>query len=409
MKRLLKNLIITLMAIIMATAFSACSFIRNNGSAENLPDSAELSKNISIITGDGSLLETTLEEAVKKAEGASVAIYMENSGSAAWGSGTIVNISDGNANPDYYYVLTCHHVIGDGGNITVYAPDQNYRNVGDTDYNYEYAFTGVIDNSIHKNNSVTLVGGDAPSDVAVLKLKTNGKVLDKVNVSSDIKKGQEVFSIGNPSGTLPGTVSRGIVSYLGRTTSISGVGKMTLTQIDVQINHGNSGGGLFNLNGDLVGITNSGSDDYEGLNFAIAPVTSTVDFGEDRGFIFVASQLIASATEDNYGYVSGRWKVGINFSQSFRGNVTISSVVPLSDAETAGLKSGDIITGVQFSGNNYSITSSTEFTTALELMLSTLKIGDTYTFTGYRQNSAKTWDFTVTQYIFCNTGIYPTV
>ena len=75
--------------------------------------------------------------------------------------------------------------------------------------------------------------------------------------------------MGNPTGYLPGTVTKGIVSYINREVSVEDIGTMTLIQVDAAINHGNSGGGLFNLAGELIGVVNSGADDYQGLNFAI--------------------------------------------------------------------------------------------------------------------------------------------
>ena len=135
------------------------------------------------------------------------------------------------------YVLTCHHVISDKGSVTLQFPDENCR--------YEdgdFAFTGVIGGNISDNSAcaVTLIGGDVNSDIALLrvdlgKAAASGKVLSdkdkaaiknsKVKVAGDgyinsgkFVTGEEVFSIGNPTGMLPGTVSVGTISYLERTT-----------------------------------------------------------------------------------------------------------------------------------------------------------------------------------------------
>ncbi|MGE5139151.1 MAG: S1C family serine protease [Rudaea sp.] len=121
--------------------------------------------------------------------------------------------------------------------------------------------------------SATLVGEDTNADVAVLKV--SGKVPGTLSLanSSSLQPGESVIAIGSPLGSYEGSVTTGVVSGLNR--SVDGSGLSGLIQTDAAINHGNSGGPLLNLSGQVVGIntlviqnTNSG-DIAEGLGFAI--------------------------------------------------------------------------------------------------------------------------------------------
>ncbi len=121
--------------------------------------------------------------------------------------------------------------------------------------------------------SATLVGEDPNADIAVLKV--NGKVPATLSLadSNSLQPGESVIAIGSPLGSYEGSVTTGVVSGLNR--SVDGTGLSGLIQTDAAINHGNSGGPLLNLSGQVIGIntlviqnTNSG-DIAEGLGFAI--------------------------------------------------------------------------------------------------------------------------------------------
>ena len=109
--------------------------------------------------------------------------------------------------------------------------------------------------------------------------------------------GEEAIAIGNPLGSLGGTVTSGIISALDRELEIDGE-SMRLLQTNAAVNPGNSGGGLFNMAGELIGIVNakSSGEDVEGLGFAI-PVNTAEE---------IAVQLI------EYGYVRGRVDIGLS-------------------------------------------------------------------------------------------------
>lgn len=180
------------------------------------------------------------------------------------GSGVIIS-EDG-------YIVTNNHVIEDASKITV-----RLRN------GQEYA--------------ATLVGTDAKTDVAVIKIEATGLQAAVMGDSDSLRVGETAVVIGNPLGELGGTVTEGIISALDREIQL-GDEYMTLLQTDAAINPGNSGGGLFNDRGELVGIVvaKTSAEGIEGLGFAI-PINIAKD---------VIGQL------ETNGYVSGRADLGMD-------------------------------------------------------------------------------------------------
>ena len=238
--------------------------------------------------------------------------YGQNQVESGAGSGVIIS-SDG-------YILTCAHVVDGASTITV--------TIGDKDY------------------TATLVGEDTTSDIAVIKIDADGLTPATVGNSDSLKVGQSVMAVGNPLGELGGTVTGGMISALNRSVTIQGsssVNTMSLIQMDASVSPGNSGGGLFNMNGELVGIVNakSSSSDAEGLGFAI-----TINDA-----IKVAQELLEN------GYVTGRPYLGITYlavtdaqTASQLGvnayGVYVVEVVKGGPAEKAGLQAGDRIVSV---------------------------------------------------------------
>ena len=238
--------------------------------------------------------------------------YGQNQVESGAGSGVIIS-SDG-------YILTCAHVVSGASQITV--------TIGDTDY------------------TATVVGEDDTSDVAVLKIDATGLTPATVGDSDSLSVGDSVLAVGNPLGELGGTVTRGIVSALNRSVTIQGTSStntMSLIQMDASVSPGNSGGGLFNMNGELIGLVNakSSSSDAEGLGFAI-PINDAIQ---------VAQDLLEN------GYVSGRPYMGITYiavtdaqtAAQFNVNaygVYVVDVVQGGPADKAGLKTGDRIVSI---------------------------------------------------------------
>ena len=238
--------------------------------------------------------------------------YGQNQVESGAGSGVIIS-SDG-------YILTCAHVVDGASTITVTISDKDY--------------------------TATLVGEDTTSDIAVIKIDADGLTPATVGNSDSLKVGQSVMAVGNPLGELGGTVTGGMISALNRSVTIQGsssVNTMSLIQMDASVSPGNSGGGLFNMNGELVGIVNakSSSSDAEGLGFAI-PINDAIK---------VAQELLEN------GYVTGRPYLGITYlavtdaqTASQLGvnayGVYVVEVVKGGPAEKAGLQAGDRIVSV---------------------------------------------------------------
>lgn len=147
----------------------------------------------------------------------------------------------------------------------------------------------------------TVVGADEISDIAVLKIEAEKLTVAVCGNSENLAVGEELIIVGNPLGSLGGTVTNGIVSATERTIQVNSI-DMTLIQTNAAVNPGNSGGGMFNMMGQLVGIVNAKSSGtgIEGLGFAI-PVNEALR---------VTEQLI------EHGYVLGRPKIGVQFSES---------------------------------------------------------------------------------------------
>ena len=276
--------------------------------------------------------------------------YGQNQVESGAGSGVIIS-SDG-------YILTCAHVVDGASNITVTINDKDY--------------------------TATLVGEDTTSDIAVIKIDADGLTPATVGNSDSLKVGQNVMAVGNPLGELGGTVTGGMISALNRSVTIQGTSStntMSLIQMDASVSPGNSGGGLFNMNGELVGIVNakSSSSDAEGLGFAI-PINDVKD-------------MVTSIIE--HGYVTGKPNVGILMKDvpqeaqqyGVPAGSEVLAVLDGSGAGKAGLQAGDIITAV-----NGTAVSGSE---ALKAAVQDCKAGDKVTFSVYRDGDTVELEITL--------------
>ncbi len=419
MKKLIIKLIALIMTISLLTGLSGCAFFFvDRGDIANLPDSVAQMHSVSIPTKTGNRVKLDKVDLVAEVNRSVVAIMMENGESTSYGSGVIVAMDkEGSESSSVFYILTCHHVISSLGKITVFVPDKEGDNAGESDYNQKFVFTGYIG---AKQGNVSLIGGDAKSDVAVLKLDISGTSVspsDIVEVYMPIdeykpKVAEDVVAIGNPAGYLPGTVSIGTISYLNRETYVEPVGNMTLMQINVDIYHGSSGGALFNMYGELIGLTNSGSDKYSGLNYAIPFVIDEANGTKDNGFKNIATQLLATATAQNYGYISNRMTQFGFVTGASNQTVTVKSVVDNSKAQKAGLLAGDIILRIATSLEGLDTTADVTGNTAVSSVFGSLKHGDKVFLRVSRvengQTVQKVIEMQATQYIFCDTQYYPT-
>ena len=300
-------------------------------------------------TGRQLTLEEVYASWVNSTVGISTEIVTTNwfgqqvSGGAAAGSGFVIS-SDG-------YIVTNYHVVEDAHTIKVTFYDGSEYNA-------------------------TLVGGEESNDVAVLKIDAEGLTPVIIGDSDDLHVGQTVTAIGNPLGELTFSQSAGIVSAKDRTVTMTGGIKINMIQTDCTINSGNSGGPLFNLYGEVIGITsakysNNGSYSeatIEGIGFAI-PMNDV-------------SGIIKDLIE--HGYVTGKPNVGVLLDDidanalryGIPDGAEIMAILDGSCAQKAGLQVGDIVTKV----DDTAIAS----VAGLQETVKTYRAGDKVTFTVYR-------------------------
>lgn len=277
--------------------------------------------------------------------------YMQQSVKTGAGSGVVI---DGAG-----YIITNHHVISGADTIRV-------RTTDGTEYD------------------AALIAGDAFADIAVIRIQPEKALPAATFANSDLLKvGQTAVAIGNPLGSLGGTVTEGIISATNRAITVDGV-TMTLLQTSAAINPGNSGGGLFSLSGELIGIVNakSSGSDIEGLGFAI-PSNTALD---------AAKQLLEQ------GYISGRADFGF----------TVVEVTDMFTAMANGLnRLGVYVSGVSsayggelkpldciYSVNGTLIASAAQMTE----IVSAGSVGDTVEIVYYRGNEKRTETVALVQY-----------
>ena len=230
--------------------------------------------------------------------------------------------------------------------------------------------------TLYNNESyeALLVGADAVSDLALLKIDCTGLPAASFADISSLSVGDPVAAIGNPlSEEFRSTLTNGIISAIDRGMNYNGH-TMSLLQTNAAINEGNSGGALFNMYGQVVGITNMKMMSYfssiEGIGFAIpsstvkAVVDQLAENGEVRGrpSIGITVGAIPQEAVENYELPEGLY---------------ISAVAENSDAAAQGIREGDILTAID--GQSVS---STEEVAAIR---DTRSVGDSMRFTIWRQ------------------------
>ena len=272
---------------------------------------------------------------------------------AAAGSGFILT-QDG-------YILTNYHVVESSDSIKVTTYDG-------TSYDAQ------------------LIGYDESNDIAVLKVDANDLTPVVLGDSDSVSVGDSVVAIGNPLGELTFSLTAGAISALDRPVTLSSGTTMNLMQTDCAINSGNSGGALFNMYGEVIGITNAkyssssssseASIDNIGFALPINQVRSIVESIIQNGYIIKpyigVSVSDVSSESQSYGLPQG---------------AAVRSVVENSPAAEAGLQENDIITAA----NGDAITGSND----LVKLVKAASAGDTLELTVYRQGQTVTVTLTV--------------
>ncbi len=261
-------------------------------------------------------------------QGITTNIFGQVTETASSGSGFIIS-EDG-------YIITNYHVIEGASTLTVITNDEE-----------EYP--------------ATVVGYHESNDFALIKIDVTGLTPVKMGSSDDLIVGDQVVAIGNPLGEMTNSLTVGYISVKDRDVTIDNT-IINMLQTDTAINPGNSGGPLFNMKGEVIGITTAkySGDAVESIGFAI-PVDDVAEMLE---------QLLES------GYISAPY-MGINITNERDGiGVYIASVEANSPAATAGLKKGDIIVGL----GEYE----TPTLSSLDKALRNFKPGETTTVLVYR-------------------------
>ena len=237
--------------------------------------------------------------------------WIPSSDTAESGSGFIIS-SDG-------YILTNYHVV---------------------ESSYIYDLPLIVNLNDGTEYEAAVIGYDQNNDVALIKIDATGLNPAVIANSDNISVGQTVYAVGNPLGELVYTMTDGIVSARDREVSVEGKTINTF-QFSAAVNSGNSGGPLYDTNGEVIGIVTAKprTASVEGIGFAI-PINDA---------IVIAIELI------EYGYITGRPLMGITVQAVTSANadfwdlvvgVRVMSVMEGSAAEKAGLLVGDIITGL---------------------------------------------------------------
>lgn len=279
-------------------------------------------------------------------------IYGQITSAASCGSGFIIS-EDG-------YVLTNYHVVESYKELTV---------------------------SLHNKEEyeAELIGYDDANDVALLKIDATGLTVAPLGDSDELNVGDQVAAIGNPLGELDFSMTVGYISAMDREVNTDG-NPINMMQTDAAINSGNSGGPLFDMHGNVVGITTA---KYSGS-------TTSGTIIESIGFAIPINDIKSIVNDlQTYGYVTGKPYLGITvgdiesaymFYYDYPSSAYVNSVVPGSCAEKAGIQKGDIITAL----GDYMVQSHTDLVAALKHF----HAGDTTTLSVYRDGEKSVLDIT---------------
>ena len=312
-------------------------------------------------TGSTDGTSMTMQQIAAVASPSVVAITTEQmSSSQTWfggyyvqsgaGSGIIVS-QDG-------YILTCAHVVSGATSVKVQlnGSDQSY--------------------------DATVVGVDSTSDIAVLKIDATGLTPAVIGDSDKLAVGETTVAVGNPLGTLSNTVTQGIVSALNRQVTVED-NNMTLIQTDTSISPGNSGGGLFNANGELIGVVNAKSSysEAEGIGFAI-PINTAMDIAQqliENGAVArpVLGVSILDVQDSSTAQQYGVSALGVYVADVTKGG----------GAEAAGVQRGDRIIAI----DDTAVSS----TSTVKSYLADKQVGDTVTLQVERDGKVLTLNVTL--------------
>ena len=335
----------------------------DNGSAK---DATVFNKTTIDVTTNSTSTKMTPQDVYENYVNAVVLVYNQGTTSTYWGQTESRSSGSGMIISKDGYVLTNNHVVSGAEKLTVMTTSGE-----------EY--------------DATVIGADEVNDVALLKIE-GSEDFPTVSIgnSDKIEVGQQVCAIGNPLGELTNTLTVGYVSALDREISESSTGTtINMFQTDCAINSGNSGGPIFDMNGNVVGITTakysssgySNSASVEGIGFCI-PINDAMS---------IVNDLM------QYGYVKGRVSMGVSVRAmdntvaqyyNLPTGVYVADVTSGSAADNAGIQKGDLICAID--GDE------TTSVAALKQKLKDYTPGDSATVSIYRTETGDKLDVTIT-------------
>ena len=338
----------------------------------------------SLTLKDNSSIKTSVEETVELVYDSVVSIQATSTSASSAGSGVLIAEDE---KLGLSYLVTCFHVIEDASVFDITLSDGS-------------------------SYSAELVGGYEDLDLALLSIeKTDLCYASIYSNSNELKLGSSVVCIGNPLGILPGSVSSGVVSYVNREIQVDSYSTRTLIQTDVAINSGNSGGGLFNTSGALIGVVNAkySQTGIEGLGFAIPSndVISTIE-----GILSTAKYDVNNKVWQE-GYIVGDYEFGFTidlgyYSSGFGKRTTVYYVsqVNSNDSYTGNeLEVNDILKSIKVDYSDASLSDGTYTVTINEdpnlwLYSLDLSLDDKLIFTVNRGSSTIDVVVSVNQFIY---------
>ncbi len=334
--------------------------------ASSSTDNSVIKSHTIDVTTNSTSTSMTPQDVYENYVNAVVLIYNQGTTSTYWGQSETKSSGSGMIISKDGYVLTNNHVVEGAETLTVMTTSGE-----------EY--------------DATVIGADEVNDVALLKIEGDSDFPTvSIGNSDNIEVGEQVCAIGNPLGELTNTLTVGYVSALDREISESSTGTtINMFQTDCAINSGNSGGPIFDMNGNVVGITTakysssgySNSASVEGIGFCI-PINDAMS---------IVNDLM------QYGYVKGRVSMGVSVRAmdstvaqyyNLPTGVYVADVTSGGAAEQAGIQKGDLICAVD--GDE------TSSVAALKQKLKDYSPGDTATISIYRTETGDKLDVTIT-------------
>ncbi|MDR2356950.1 MAG: S1C family serine protease [Oscillospiraceae bacterium] len=338
---------------------SATTVVLGNPPSQSAPPSIEGGTQ-ALTSPAGAMSPNAIYEAARKQVVSVTAEASANAQGSFWGAATSSSGSGFIISNDGY-ILTNYHVIeaalSPGYTLKVYMEDGSF---------YE----------------AQIIGSEKDNDVAVLKIDASGLNAVTTGDSDAARVGESIYAVGDPLGHLEYTMTDGIISALDRVVTVDSQTSISMFQISAAVNSGNSGGPVYNSNGEVIGIVSAKYMDFgiEGLGFAI-PINDAVHIAEqliatgyvtDKAYLGVSVRTVSASTAEYYNMAEGAY---------------VSTVEQGSCSEAAGVKIGDIITKL----GDFTVTSSD----TLKLAKQKYRPGDTVDIVVYRAGETLTLRITL--------------